>query len=85
MSNICNVDLDPIIELMQYVSESNPKGFQPSTNVQGILIFYIFIELPLQHDFVLENSYITNHAEIYFRNSKIPISSYILKHHLLGF
>ena len=45
---LCNVDLDPIIELHQDSIVANPKLFQPGTHSSGNLnILYNYQEVPL--------------------------------------
>ena len=66
--------MDPIMELMQYVSDTNPSGFQPGTHSSGNLnILYNYQEVPLQHNLVLEMSFwlIIQHANLFSQDLSI--------------
>ena len=70
----CNVHLDHIIAMNQYVSESNLRVFQPGTHSSGYLnILYNYQEVPLQHDFVLEMSFwlIIYHGNLFSQDLSI--------------
>ena len=83
---MCNVDSDPIIELQQDSIVAKPKRFQPGTHSSGNLnILYIYQEVPLQHNLVLEMSFwlIIQHANLVPQHF-IDFSC-IQKHHFLDY